>query len=141
LFSFKENYNKGYIPTTVKILIDPSPIPEAEVTDSIEEPNIDNLFTGTINSNWMIDKAQIEISDSSGKIVQKSSIAPVRTPEPQYGYIFKITMSKFKSTTEPGLIKGKIDLDSLAKGEYTCKVKIRLVSDEEFIVRDFKFQR
>lgn len=140
-FSFKENYNKGYIPTTVKILIDPSPIPKAEVTDSLKEHNIDNLFKGTINSNWMIDKAQIEISDSSGNVVQKSSIAPVRTPEPQYGYIFKITMSKFNTTTEQGLINGKIDVSLLPKGEYNCKVKIRLVSDEEFTVREFNFQR
>ena len=89
----------------------------------------------------MIDKAQIEISDSSGNVVQKSSIAPVRTPEPQYGYIFEINMSKFKTTTEPGLIDGKIDISALPVGEYNCKVKIRLVSDEEFTVREFKFQR
>lgn len=138
-FTFKQYYNNGYIPTTAKILIDPSPIEKATVKDSLSEHNIQNLFEGTIQSNWMIDKAQIEITDSKGNCVQKSSILPIRSTEIQYLNSFKIEMSRFNTTKEPGLIDGKINISALPKGGYTCKVTIRLVSDEEFTVRNFKF--
>ncbi|MBR5156484.1 MAG: S-layer homology domain-containing protein [Clostridia bacterium] len=139
MFSFKEQCKRGYLPTTAKILVDPSPIQKAEVKDTLSEHNIENLFKGTIQSNWMIDKAQIEIIDSDGSLVQISSILPERSPETQYYASFIIKMSRFKSTTNLGLIDGKIDISALSAGEYTCKVKIRLVSDEEFTVREFKF--
>ncbi len=145
--SFEWAYDDAYIPVTPEILIDPTPIEKAVVTDSLSEYTTDyslyNLFTGTISSNWMIADAEIVIKDDSGNVVQSSKVLPTRSAEvyiPSYGQSFKIDMSKFK-TTEPGLIGGEIDIDKLEKGSYNCTLTVRLVSGEEFTVREFDFTK
>ena len=144
--SFEWAYD-SYIPVTPEILIDPTPIEKPVVTDSLSEHTTDytlyNLFTGTISSNWMIADAEIVIKDASGNVVQSSKVLPTRSAEvyiPSYGSSFKIDMSKFK-TTEPGLISGEIDIDKLEKGNYNCRLTVRLVSGEKFTVREFDFTK
>lgn len=137
-YTFENMFKDSYQPVTAEILIDPKPIQEVAVTDSIKEYSLDNLFTGTIQSTWMIADATIEIKDSNENTVQKSSILPTRNPEVYSNSSFKISMSKFNTLTG-GLIKGKIEPEKLSSGDYTCTVTIRLVSGETFTVRDFDF--
>ncbi len=137
-YTFKKLF-KGWCPTTIEGLINPAPIEEAKVTDSLTEHNIDNIFEGKITSNWIISNAKIEIKDKEGKVVQYASILPVRNPEIAYGDSYKIDMNRFK-TAEDGLIEGKIDTSLLKAGDYHCTLTIRLVSGEEFVVRDYDFK-
>lgn len=128
-----------YQPATAEILIDPKPIEKPVITDTQSEHTIDTLFSGKIKSTWMIASATIDIKDSFGNITQSATILPKRATEVQYFSSFVIGMSNFK-TSEPGFIKGGIDLETLPAGEYKCSVTVRLVSNEEFTVREFNFK-
>ena len=138
--TFEKVCKNGYIPATAEILIDPTPVEKPVVSDSLSTHTIYDIFTGTITSNWMIASARIDITDVSGNVVQTASILPVRSAEVAFGYSFKIDMSKF-ANSKPGLIDGEIDIEKLPKGDYNCAVTIRLVTNEEFKVRDFKFSK
>lgn len=136
--TFAKVIEDGYIPVTAEILIDPTPVEKAVVTDSLSRPTQFNIFTGDITSNWMIAAATVEIKDASGKVVQAATVLPVRSAEVQYDYARKISMSKFESS-RPGLIEGKINIDELPKGDYHSTLTVRLASNEKFTLRDFDF--
>ena len=44
------------------------------------------------------------------------------------------------TTEHQGLIEGKVDASLLEAGDYHCTLTIRLVSGEEFVVRDYDFK-
>lgn len=137
-YTFKKLY-KGWCPTTAEILINPAPIPEATVSDSLTEYTEKSLFEGKITSNRVIDTAKMEIKDKNGKVVQKAIILPVRNSENHYNDSFTIKMTNF-TTEHQGLIEGKVDASLLEAGDYHCTLTIRLVSGEEFVVRDYDFK-
>ena len=47
-------------------LVDASPIPEVEISDSITEPTTENLFEGTITCSNFVDCVTITITDKDG---------------------------------------------------------------------------
>ncbi len=134
-YSFSNLYDTGYLPVTCKELIDPSPIAEPVVTDSVTTPTISNLFSGTISSTWALDNVTITITDSTGKVVQSSLMHPQRRTE------LAVKMSQFITDGNAGKLVGVINTSALAAGRYHCTVTARTVAGHILTVRSFDFTR
>jgi len=134
VFKFKSLYNTGYIPVTCKELIDPTPIADPEITDSLTEHTIDTVCTGTLRCNWYMDNVFITITDQSGAVVQKLNMVATR------GGLKQIDLQTF-SADYPLRVQGSLDPDTLAPGQYRCTLVVRLGTEEEVTVRDFTFTR
>ena len=134
VFKFRSLYNTGYMPVTCKELIDPTPIADPEITDSLTEHTIDTVCTGTLSCNWYMDNVFITITDQSGAVVQKLNMVATR------GGLKEIDLQQFP-TDYPLRILGSLDPSALPAGEYRCTMVVRLGSEEEFTVRDFTFTR
>ncbi len=131
-YTFTELYNEKYLPITVPQLVDPSPVAELEITDSITEHSKATIFDGTINANYYIDTMTVIITDEDGNEIQRSSASVTRANSSSF------SMKKFM-TDNPASIRGRVDLGSLKKGTYHCKTVCRMMSGEEVTVRDFDF--
>ena len=113
-------------------MIDPSPLPEKDITDSQTEFNKDTLLTGTLSSQWFIDMVTVTITDGEGKTIQEATAFSSR------GYNKDFNRQKFV-TDHPNAVQGSIDPTALTAGNYHCTVIARLTTGEEFTVRDFDF--
>lgn len=131
-YSFFDLYNDNYLPITVPQLIDPSPIAELEITDSMKEHSKATILDGTINANYYMDTMTVIITDSDGNEIQRASASVTRAESSSF------SMKKFM-TDHPTSVRGRLDLGSLKKGTYHCKAVCRMMSGEEVIVRDFDF--
>lgn len=132
VYTFADLYGGTYLPVTVKELIDPSPVEETWVKDSLENPSKDNLFTGNITSNRYIDCVTVTIADQSGKTVQEVTGRARRRFNKDYD------MTRF-TTENPGACLGSVDLAKLKAGNYKCTVTARLTTGDKFTVRSFDF--
>lgn len=133
-YTFNRLLSIGYFPMTCKELIEPTEIRKPELTDSEKEYSIDNILKGTVSSNYMIDCATMEIKDSNDNTVQKSTIRAIRNN------IYNLNVEGFVTEKEANML-GKIELDKLEKGTYKCILTVRIVTGEEFKVRDFEFTK
>lgn len=135
VYSFAELYNEGYLPITCKELIDPDPVAEPEIKDSLTEFNKDTILTGTISCNWAIDKVTVVISDGSGKEVQRASVVSAR------GSVYSFDVADRFADTNPlkKCVIGSVDVTKLEAGQYRCVVLCRLTTGAEHTVRDFTF--
>lgn len=131
-YSYQKLLEQGYLPYTCQAFIDPTPIEEPKVTDSESAFTADNLLTGTISCNWMIDTLTMTITDPAGNTVQEGAIRSTR------GENFAVDLQKFV-TDNPAGVRGYIRPEELAAGNYHCKLECRLVSGAELSVRDFDF--
>ena len=132
-FTFKTLFETGYLPVTIRELIDPAPMEEAKVQDSVIVPTIDNLFTGTITANRGLDAVIITIR--GGNTVQRSLCRPLRSRTEDFAF-------EMKQFLEDGPEKtlGVIDLAALSAGSYTCTVEAREVCGQLHTVRNFAFE-
>ena len=131
-YSFSMLYNDRYVPITCKELIEPTKEVKVKVNDSVKKPSIENLFEGTITSNYFMDSIYIDILDGSAKLVQE---CVGRMPRfSQYSY----DLSRFVNDDKAGFL-GEINLDKLQKGTYICQVKVKLTKGNVLTVRDFNF--
>lgn len=133
-YSFAAMAKAKYIPITCKALIDPAPIKNPVITDTETVFDKDTVLEGTLTCNWMMDSVTLDITDEEGEKVQ-SATAYVSRKSGQY---MSFDMQEFV-TVKPALIRGSIDMTSLEKGKYNCKVNVRLVTGEKITVRDFTF--
>ena len=131
-YTFAELFNGGYLPVTIKEFCDPSPVDEPWVKDSVESPTKDNLFTGSITSNWYIDCVSITIADENGNTVQEV------TGRARRRYNKNFQMERFVKEN-PGACLGSVDLTKLTSGHYKCTVTARLTTGEKIIARTFDF--
>jgi len=132
-YTFNQLFNQGYLPITCKELVDPSPIGDTYISDTLTvQPTKDNLLTGVIGCSHAMDMARIVITDAAGQVVQTSICHPVRRS------CYAFDMSQFVTDSEEQLV-GKIDVNALPAGAYHCLVTIRTVKDGEFIAREFDF--
>lgn len=131
-YSFKALCNDGYLPITCKELVDPSPVAESVVEDSVKEHSRDTILIGIISSNKLIDRVTIVICDQTGKEVQKVSLNATRTSPKAFD------MQKFVNDV-PEALRGSLDLQGLKPGNYRCITECSLATGEEFTVRDFEF--
>lgn len=131
-YTFAELFSSTYLPVTVKELVDPSPVEETWVKDSLENPTKDNIFTGNITSNRYIDCVTVTIADEAGETVQKV------TGRARRRFNKDFDMTRFV-TENPGACLGSVDLSKLSAGNYKCTVTARLTTGEKFTVRTFDF--
>ena len=131
-YTFFDLFSAGYLPITCKELIDPSPVVEESVTDSLTSYSIENLFSGTLTSTRFMESVTIQICDASGALIQSSTASPTNRK------LYTFNMDVFE-TDRPEVLRGKIELTSLADGTYTCKVICNLITGTAFDVRNFSF--
>ena len=130
--SFFELFKIGYIPITCKELVDPSaPVPEAQVTDSVAAPTIDDLFNGTFTANYFVSQVNVTIADASGNAVQTARAFGNRSD------IYVFDLAEF--TTNPTRTIGELDVSKLAAGTYTCTYDIELVTGYTTTIRQIEF--
>ena len=132
VYTFSELATQGYIPVTIRELVDPSTVEEPNVTDSVTSPDKETLFTGTIHSNMYIDSVTITVFDSQAVAVQQATAGVTRNKNKDF------EMVKFLEDA-PECIRGKLDLQALSTGTYRCTAVCRLTTGQEFTVRDFEF--
>ncbi len=130
-YTFSDLMKEGYLPITIKELIDPAPMEEARVTDSNAAPSADNLFEGTLQSTHGMDAITVTISANCSE-VQKCTARPVRAN------VFSFNMNQFL-TDGAEQLEGSVDLKALSTGSYHCTVTARTISGETFTVREFDF--
>lgn len=133
-YTFADLFNATYLPVTVKELIDPSPVEETWVKDSLETPSKDNIFTGHITSNRYIDCVTVTIADENGQTLQEVTGRAKRRFNKDYD------MTRFV-TENPGACLGSVDLSKLESGNYKCTVTARLITGDKFTTRDFTFSK
>jgi len=131
-YSFTKLFESGYLPVTNKVFVDPSPLEEPVIKDTVTDHDRTSLTKGILSCNWALDSVAITITDGSGKVVQSSLMHPQRRSE------LAVSMSQFSSDPEEKLV-GKLKLGTLTAGNYHCKVTARTVAGHELVARDFDF--
>ena len=133
-WSFTTLLYKGYLPITCKELIDPAPLAEETVADSVTEYSFDTLHKGTITASYPISSLTMTITDAQGKTVQK---ATCYAGESNNRYLFR--MSQFNSPIEKLVMQGAYDPDALTTGSYHCTLTCQIATGRTFTVRDYDF--
>ena len=130
-YSFEYLVNNTYIPVTCMELVDAAPIEDPVVTDSVDVPTADNLFTGTITSTRFVDCVTITITDQDGKVVQQAAQNAYRSRQREF------RMEEFITGLPKNWSRGIVDLDTLPVGEYHCDVVCRLTTGATYTMRSF----
>lgn len=133
--TFRELYQSGYLPITCKELVDASPLPEATITDSVKEPTIDNIFNGIVNCPYRISNVTITIQDAKGNTVQEATMFGLS--EEMYDF----NLERFNHNVEKTVMKGSINPDNLASGEYTVTHTAQIATGERIPFRTFTFTK
>ena len=133
-YSFSDLMKEGYLPITIKELIDPAPIAEAKITDLITDANAGNLFEGVLQSTHGMDTVTVTVTDGSGKAVLSCTARPARSK------VFAFPMNQF-TTDKAEQLEGSLDLSALAAGNYHCAVTVRTVGGQTLTVREFDFTK
>ena len=131
VYSYQKLFDYGYLPITCKELIDPAPVEEPAVRDTETEQAVNAMFSGNLEATRFIDSVIVSYTDKDGKIVQQVASSGNR------GNAYTFQMNTFISDY-PEAFRGKLDLQSLPAGTYRYKVVCRLVTGDEFIVRDYE---
>ena len=139
--TFTNVYKDGYIPVTCKELLDESyGIAEESVKDSLTEAQLTkiNVGRGFVETNYYVSKAKLEITDENGNVVY-SAIRYRDETKP-----YRVSLTWFgKNTTESyanmNLYDDILDVETLASGNYHCKLDVYLSTGSVHTVRDFDF--
>jgi len=133
--TFATLYQLGYLPITCKELIDPSPLPETEVTDSVEQPSLENLYNGTVTSNYRISSVTITVWNADGQPVQQLVCHAMETEK------FTFMLNRIKDKWEQSVLVGNLDINALTPGTYRCTYDCRVSTGEVITFRDFTFTK
>lgn len=140
--SFKMLYLQGYLPVTIREFVDVNePVETAAVTDSVTQPDVDTMLTGTITANYRMSDVYVEIKNTDGEAVQSAR----RYVNEEEMYTFSMEHFLFHthlwnySFTE-NVYQDFIELTALEQGSYTCTVTVLLSTGESVTVRDFAFE-
>lgn len=132
-YTFRQLYKSGYLPVTCRELIDPTPLPEETVTSSNWEPEISQIFSGSLQSNYRIAAVEVSILDKTGNVVQQ--VVGYGMDATPYGFLLR----RFERTMEQRVMNGTLDIDALVPGSYTCRTTCRLGTGVSLIAREFTF--
>lgn len=127
-------FKKGYLPVTCKELVDPSPRPEATVTDYTDTPTMDNMFGGVIEANYRISSVTVTISQQ-GQTVQQATC---------FGHqeeMYTLNLYRFTKPSEQPVLQGSVSLEDLPAGTYQCTFTARLSTGDNITFRDFTFTK
>lgn len=134
-FSFQKLYDNGYLPITCQELIDPSTLEAPVVTDSLTEYTLEDIYSGTLTSNYRISHVTMEITDTNGKILQSATCYPREVD------MYEIQLQRFVVDAGLGVLNGKLDPDALPEGTYTCTVTCHVSTGDDIIARQFDFHK
>ena len=132
---FYKLFSKGYVPVTIKELIDPTPLEEeyAEMTNT--ELSLENLYAGNIKSNRRISLVRITITDANGEEVQ--TVTCYGREAEMYDFV----IDRFTWETEQDSLQGGLDLDALPAGSYTVTYTCTIATKQTFTVGSFTFEK
>ena len=131
-YTFRQLYESGYLPITCKELIDPAPLPELKISSDLTELTTENMLTGSIFSNQMIEFLHAEIKKDDGTVLQSATAAASRKTKTEFPCN---ALEKSETTL------GKIDPSALPKGSYTFTLTANLVCGKSVAVREFSFTK
>ena len=134
-YLFIKLYEKGYLPFTVKELIDPAPLEEEQVTDSVTEPSLETLFAGKLSANYPISNVTVTIMDEAGQTLQQGTCFATETE------LKCFDLAHFTDPVEQTVMRGALDVEQLAAGTYRCTFVCQLSTGKELTVRDFTFTK
>ena len=129
-YTYSKLYTDGYLPITCRELIDPAPIPEPQVTDSIATHSADTILAGTLTATRCISHVTVTVTDEAGNVISQAAAPALRG---------KLTEFDMSLLTGGQGIRGGVDLSVLKPGSYRCTTLCRLLTGEEFTVREFYF--
>jgi len=137
VYSFNSAFSSGYLPLTCKALIDPAPVEEAGIVDSlpVEEHSYENMFRGEFTGTRMISSVNITVTNDEGTVFSTTS-SGIRA------HIKDWKMQLFLTDHYEGheVLRGELALDKLVAGEdYHCTVTVTFGSGEVINVRDYDF--
>lgn len=137
VFTYDRLYQLGYLPVTCKALVDPSPLPEETIVDSIpvEEQSIDTIFDGVFTCPYRISHVTIQITDKSGNVVQESTMFSLG------GEMRNFMLNRWTNIYEQPVLLGKIDLDALPSGEYTITHTACTAKGNDIVVRTLTYTK
>jgi len=139
VWSFNKLFDNGYLPYTCIELIDPSPIPEVAVTDSIQEHSFATILDGKISANRLMEGITMTITDEEGELVQQGTARVYRTHASDTNWSMDYDMNQLK-VESPMKIQGHLNINQLGAGNYHCRVDVRLFTGQTVEkVRDFDF--
>ncbi len=127
-YTFAQLFKSGYLPITCKELMDPAPLPDLEITSSVEALTPDNLLDGTVTSNRLMEKITAEIKDETGKVLQSAFIYPTRKTKNEFPCLDLVQ----KGT-------GKIDPAALPAGSYTFTLTVTFTDCTTATARELAF--
>ena len=133
-WTYNTLFEKGYLPITCKELIDPSPLPEAAITDYTDAPTYENMFSGIISANYRFSSVTVTISQK-GKTVQEATCFSHQED------LYAFNLYRFTSGAEQDVMQGSVDKDELAPGTYQCTFTARLSTGDNITFRDFTFEK
>lgn len=130
MYTYQKLCADGYLPITCREFIDPAPIPEPQVTDSLTAHSADTLLAGTIHANRCISHVTVTVTDGAGNVVCQAAAPAVRG---------KLTAFDMSLLAQGQGVRGSADPAALKPGSYHCTTVCRLLTGEEVTVRDFDF--
>lgn len=138
-WTFNELFNAGYLPYTCKELIDPSPIPELEIIDTVSQHDFSTLLTGKLQANRQIERVIMTITDESGNQVQQGTAWNYRTNHEGSNLRMHYDLAQLQYE-EPTKMKGFLNPSQLGVGKYHCRLDLVFYTGEVAEkVRDFDF--
>ena len=135
IWTFNTLYKKGYLPITCKELIDPAPLEEQKVEDSVADHSEKTMFRGQITSNYRISHATYTIYDANGRAVQQMTCFGKDQS------MFVMDLYRFSDFTEQDRAQGVIDLESLPTGTYKCVLTCQISTGSIIEVRNFEITK
>ena len=136
-YTYAKLYQQGYLPITCNVFLDPAPVAEVYVTDTIQEHSYDTILMGSILSNRILSAATITITDPEGNVVMEGTTYETRQTGQQ---VFSFRMERFTELKKE-LQRGNLDLEALPSGNYHCTHVVRDGHGVEYTVRDFDFTK
>jgi len=137
VFTYDRLAQLGYLPITCKALVDPSPLAEEVVTDSIpaEEQSIDTIYKGVFTCPYRISHVTIQVADKDGNVVQESTMFALG------GEMRNFLLDRWTHPQEQPVLLGKLDLDALESGEYTITHTATTAKGNDIVVRTLTYQK
>ena len=135
IWTYNTIYNKGYLPITCKELIDPAPLAEQKVEDSVTEHTEETMFRGQLTSNYRISHATYTIYDAEGRAIQQMTCFG------QDKSMFVMDLYRFSDFIELDRAQGALDLEGLPTGTYKCVLTCQISTGSIFEVRSFDITR
>lgn len=137
VFTYDRLYQLGYLPITCKALVDPSPLAEEVIVDSIpeNERSVDTIFHGVFTCPYRISHVTIQITDEAGNVVQESTMFALG------GEMRNFMLDRWTHPNEKPVLLGEINLDALPAGTYTITHNVTTATGNEHVARTLTYTK